>query len=113
MKPVSRLIAAAVLGSVFGAAAAAQDFKAKPPTAADWAALAKLPDFNGVWEAGTVGGGGRGAAPAEGRGAGPAGGRGSAEGRGGAEGRGAAPARGRGGAPGGPQLTPAYEAKRQ
>ena len=32
----------------------------RPPTAADWAALAKLPDFSGVWEAGG-GGGGRGA----------------------------------------------------
>jgi hypothetical protein len=30
----------------------------KPPTSADWAALAKLPDFSGVWEIG--GGGGRG-----------------------------------------------------
>ena len=40
----------------------------KPPTAADWSALAKLPDFSGVWEAGGGGGGrggrGRGAAPA-------------------------------------------------
>jgi hypothetical protein len=41
----------------------------KTPTAADWSALAKLPDFSGVWEAG--GGGGRGAG--RGRGAAPAG----------------------------------------
>ncbi|HXX43572.1 MAG TPA: hypothetical protein VEJ38_02505 [Candidatus Acidoferrales bacterium] len=29
---------------------AAQGFKRPAPTAADWAALAKLPDFTGVWE---------------------------------------------------------------
>ena len=33
----------------------------KPPTEADWAAVAKLPDFTGVWEQ-TFGGGGRGRA---------------------------------------------------
>ena len=38
----------------------------KAPTAADWTALSKLPDFTGVWEQ-TFGGGGRG------RGAAPAG----------------------------------------
>lgn len=27
-----------------------QDFKRPTPTAADWAAIAKLPDFSGVWE---------------------------------------------------------------
>ncbi len=32
------------------------------PTAAEWSALAKLPDFNGVWEVGGGGGGGRGRA---------------------------------------------------
>jgi hypothetical protein len=41
----------------------------KAPTAADWSALAKLPDFSGVWERGG-GGGGRGAG-ARGRAAGP------------------------------------------
>jgi hypothetical protein len=30
----------------------AQEFVSKAPTAADWAALAKLPDLNGVWERG-------------------------------------------------------------
>jgi len=40
----------------------------KAPTAADWSALAKLPDFSGVWERG--GGGGRGAG-ARGRSGGP------------------------------------------
>ena len=55
----------------------------KVPTEADWAAIAKLPDFTGVWEQ-TFGGG------AAGRGRGRA-----------------------GGPPSGPQLTPAYAAKRQ
>ena len=32
----------------------------RQPTAEDWAALADLPDFNGVWERGGGGGGGRG-----------------------------------------------------
>jgi hypothetical protein len=39
-------LAVALLGSF----SAAQSFKRPAPTAADWAALAKLPDFNGVWE---------------------------------------------------------------
>ena len=44
---------------------AAQQPKPKPPAAADWAALAKLPDLTGVWEAPTVGRGGQAAvAPA-------------------------------------------------
>jgi hypothetical protein len=33
-----------------GSAATAQNFKRPAPTPADWAALAKLPDFTGVWE---------------------------------------------------------------
>ena len=87
-------------------------FGTKPPTAADWAALAKLPDLNGVWEATTVGANrGRGAAAAAaevfggraGQGA-PAGGRQGAE-PGGRAGR-------AGGPPRGPQLTPAYAAKK-
>src|SRR6185503_5675956 len=69
----------------------------KAPTAADWSALSKLPDFSGVWERG--GGGGRGATAA------PAGGRGNVPARGAAPGAGA---RGRGG----PSLTPQYEALR-
>lgn len=67
---------------------AQQNFVPKKPTEADWAAVAKLPDFTGVWEA-TFGGGGRGAG----------GGRGRA---------GGAPA-----FPAGPQLTPAYAEKRR
>jgi len=36
--------------AIFTAVADAQGFKRPAPTAADWAALAKLPDFTGVWE---------------------------------------------------------------
>lgn len=86
----------------------AQQNVMKQPTAADWAALAKLPDFNGVWERG-------GAAPRgnAGQDANAAAGRGAAAGgaRGGAAGGGAA--RGGGGRGGGMQLTPEYEAKRR
>ncbi|HTM02259.1 MAG TPA: hypothetical protein VL173_02050 [Vicinamibacterales bacterium] len=103
----------------FGAIATigAQEWRTKSPTAADWAAMAKLPDFNGVWETGRAPAvAGRppvelpppGAAPPR---AGVAGGR-QGGGRA-AGGRGAAPGGGgRGGAPAGPQLTAAYEAKR-
>jgi hypothetical protein len=86
------------------------------PTQADWTAMAKLPDFSGVWEQGGGGGGGArggargaaGAAPAaDGRGAAPAAGaRGAA-----AAGRGGG--RGTGGGAEGPPLTPAYAAKSQ
>ncbi len=62
------------------------NFVPKKPTEADWAAVAKLPDFTGVWEA-TFGGGGRS----------------------GARGRASGPLR----APAGPQLTPAYAEKRR
>src|SRR5207244_12318180 len=67
-----------ILGSTCGA----QSVTRKAPTAADWASLAKLPDFNGVWESAPGGGGGRGAAGA-----------------------------GRAGRGGGPSLTPDYAAK--
>jgi hypothetical protein len=86
------LLGVALVASSTGAATA-QEWKTKSPTAADWANVAKLPDFNGVWETGRAPG-----APAAGRAGGG--------------GRGAAPAAGRGGAPAGPQLTPAYAAKR-
>ena len=57
--------AAAVLVMLSVRPATAQTAAAKTaPTAADWSALAKLPDFTGVWEIGPGGGGrGRGAAP--------------------------------------------------
>jgi hypothetical protein len=94
-KRFSRILAILVAMASMHAAAFAQKAPA-PPTAADWAALAKLPDFTGVWEAALGGGGGgaRGAAAAP------------------AAGRGAAPAGARGGGAAGPQLTPEYAAKR-
>src|SRR5947199_10378520 len=54
------LFVSATLGSII----LAQQFTSKAPTAADWAALAKLPDFTGVWERGGGGGGGNQAAAA-------------------------------------------------
>ena len=113
---------------VVGAATAGaqNNFIYKAPTAADWAALAKLPDFSGVWEVGfgppPGGGAGRGAAVPPGRagggrdGAPPAGGPGGGRGRGEAPpAAGPGPARGgRGlGGPAGPQLTAAAEARRK
>jgi hypothetical protein len=90
-------------------AAFAQGFATKAPTAANWAAMSKLPDFNGVWEIG------RGAPPPRGNTAGPAGAppaaaapRAGGAGAGGA-GRGGP---GGGGRAGGPSFTPAYEARR-
>src|SRR5690242_2040927 len=105
----------------------AQQYVSKAPTAADWTALGKLPDFNGVWERGGVGAGGNtnsafgpqpargGAAPAAAppqRGAAPDGGqrRGGAAAGGGAAG--GARGGGRGGAAG-PVFAPQYEAMRQ
>src|SRR5437868_11079927 len=58
----------------------------KAPTDADWAAIAKLPDFTGVWELTFGAPGGRGAGGGRGRAGGP---------------------------PAGPQLTPAYAEKRR
>ncbi|MGD1212655.1 MAG: hypothetical protein ABR973_15010 [Candidatus Acidiferrales bacterium] len=40
----------ALASAAFVSTAAAQTFKRPAPTPADWAALAKLPDFTGVWE---------------------------------------------------------------
>jgi len=101
-KFAAHIACAVLLAAAFGWPAFAQQQPIyKAPTVADWSALAKLPDFSGVWERGG-GGGGRGAAPA------PAAGRGTAPG---GPARGAAPgggARGRGG----PSFTPKYEAMR-
>ena len=97
-----------VLAFVTLAAAAAQvqnNFIYKAPTPADWAALAKLPDFSGVWEIGLgPAPAARGAAPAAARGVTPAAPQGGARGAAGGGGR------GRGG---GPQLTPTAEARRK
>ena len=111
-----RAVHVAVLAAVFAVAtvSAQNNFVYKAPTPADWAALAKLPDFSGVWEVGfgPAPGGGRpgGAAPAAGRGDGAARGAGAGAPRGGGAG---APAAGRGRGGGGPQLTPAAEARRK
>lgn len=115
MKIREILVSTTVAAVVFAASATPSAFAqniTKAPTAADWAAMAKLPDFNGVWERGgqpAAAVAARGAAPAAGA---PAAGRGAAPAAGGQ--RGAAPAGGggRGGRGGGPQLTPEYEAKR-
>src|SRR5689334_8818511 len=104
------IAAAAVTGAVAGLGA--QDWKTKSPTAAEWAAMSRLPDFNGVWEAGRppgaapAAGGARagGGAPTAATGAARAGG---APNQGGAAARGGGAPAGRGGAPAGPQLTPA------
>src|SRR3954470_8354398 len=93
--------ASLVAALAFGVAAGAQEWKTKSPTAADWAAMAKLPDFNGVWETGrapAVAGRAPVELPAPGAAAPAAGGRAQAA----AGGRGAAPAGGRGAGPAGP-----------
>jgi len=93
MRHSARFLAATFLFALIGPpegghhVRAQQNFVPKKPTDADWAAVAKLPDFTGVWEVAFGGGGGRG------------GGRGRA---------GGAPA-----FPAGPQLTPAYAEKRR
>jgi hypothetical protein len=75
---VVRVAAALASGALFvalmtsgnaQAQAQAQGQARRAPTAADWTALAKLPDFSGVWEA--AGGGGRGRGRAGGAPAGP------------------------------------------
>jgi hypothetical protein len=81
IRPFLPALFAAALGSI----ALAQTFTPKPPTAADWSALARLPDFNGVWETAPRGRGGAAGTP-PGRAAGP---------------------------PPGPQLTAEYAAKRK
>ena len=94
-KKLSGFVAILAAAAVMQVAASAQKAPG-PPTAADWSALAKLPDLTGVWEAALGGGGGaRGAAAVPAAGA-----------------RGAAPAAARGGTAAGPQLTPEYAAKR-
>jgi len=104
---VAACAGAAIIAAALSGAVAAQDWKTKPPTPADWAALAKLPDLTGVWEATTVGRGGGAATAGAARAGGAAGARGAAPP--------AAPRAGgaaRGGAAA-PQLTPAYAAKKR
>lgn len=102
---VAAVAAAAIAAASLGGIVSAQEWKTKPPTPADWAALAKLPDLTGVWEATTVGRGGGAAGAGAARGARPGGPPAGAQGRPG----GAA----RGGPPAGPQLTPEYAAKKR
>ena len=93
------LVAAAV---AIGSVAFGQKVVRKAPTAADWTAIAKLPDFTGVWEIGLGGaGGGRAQAAAKG----------PAAGKGPASAKGPAAPKGTGRAAAGPSLTPAYAAK--
>jgi len=96
------MFGALLIAGSLAATGLAQQFSSKVPTAADWAALAKLPDFNGVWERAGVGGGGnpvfgtpsqRGNTPPAARGASPQ--------RGGDAGRTSVPS-----------FTPKYEAMR-
>src|SRR5262252_791499 len=100
-----------------GLALAAQQAVYKAPTPADWAALAKLPDFSGVWERGTVGTGGNsnaafGPQPTRGNQS-PAGATaGAAPQRGAAGGQRAGGGAGRGAGQRGPSFTPQYEAMR-
>ncbi|MBZ5693787.1 MAG: hypothetical protein LAN36_00350 [Acidobacteriia bacterium] len=49
-KLLKGLVIAALASAAFTSVTAAQGFKRPVPTPADWAALAKLPDFTGVWE---------------------------------------------------------------
>jgi hypothetical protein len=112
-------IAVAFLTTGLVALHAQNNFVYKAPTPADWAGLAKLPDFSGVWEVGfgpppggARPGGAPAAAPGAARGDGAARGAGAGAPRGGGAGAPAA-GRGRGGGGGGPQLTPAAEARRK
>ena len=92
----------------------AQGFVTKKPNAADWAALANLPDFNGVWErGGAAPRGNAGQAGNRGAEAAPAGGARGGAARGGRGGGAAGAQRGGGGRGGGMQLTPEYEARRR
>ena len=113
------IVSAGILYAGLSSISAAQNFITKSPTAADWTAMSKLPDFSGVWERGGGGGGGGGAArgnaaPAGAAPAAPRGGAAGARGNAGAAPAAGAPARGAaGGRGGGMSLTPESEAKRR
>jgi hypothetical protein len=80
LRPGLAVASAALLGlTALAVPGGAQQFETRSPTAQDWAAMASLPDFNGVWErgggprgggAGARGGGARGGARGGGRGRG-------------------------------------------
>ena len=103
-----RFLVASIVSAACGAIVDGQTFTRPAPTAADWAALSRLPDFTGVWELGRDPAPQRGPAAARGdaRGGAPDAASGAARG-----GRGAAAGRGRG-QQGGPSFTPEYAAKR-
>lgn len=110
MKSTRRIRFAILAVTACATVAVGQKVVRKAPTAADWTALAKLPDFTGVWEVGLGGGGGR----ASGRGAAAAKGPGAPGAA--PAGRAGNPAAGRAGGRGGPgragpSLTPEYAAK--
>src|SRR5689334_4030325 len=116
-KSAHRIACTVLLAAAVGWPAFAQQQPIyKAPTPADWAAMAKLPDFSGVWERGGVGGGGNAAF-----GTAPAAPRGNATPPAGNANRGAAPQRAGagggqraagGGGQRGPSFTPKYEAMR-
>jgi hypothetical protein len=54
-------LVAVIASTILGTVATAQRFVPRVATAADWAALARLPDFNGVWEVASGGPNRRGA----------------------------------------------------
>ncbi len=57
--PLALLVSAVLLPiTIATGVGEAQTASKSAPTAADWSALAKLPDFTGVWEVGPGGGGG-------------------------------------------------------
>jgi len=88
MASAGKILVGFILASLlFGLPAAAQKATRPAPAPADWAALAKLPDFNGVWEVAPPGAAGRGAGQPR--------------------------ARGVSGGIAAPSLTPAYAAKAQ
>jgi hypothetical protein len=96
MNSTRRINFALAVAVLCATAVVGQRVARKAPTAEDWTAVAKLPDFTGVWEIGLGGGGGGGRAAQAAKGPAPAGRAGRAAGAGRA---------------GGPSLTPAYADK--
>ena len=60
MKPTIGIVAALAAAFFSGLDVQAQSFERPRPTARDWAAMAELPDFSGVWERAGGRGGGQG-----------------------------------------------------
>jgi hypothetical protein len=69
MASAGKILVLFILASLlFGLPAPAQKATGSAPAPADWAALAKLPDFNGIWEVAPPGASGRGAGQPRARG---------------------------------------------